>query len=91
MDAGKFASFLKDLAAQYGVLHRIGHVTNVVVNSDGNIDHLEVGDQEILEADLFIDCTGFAAHLVEKKLGSSFFGPIVGPVLRPRGNNSNSL
>ena len=72
LDAGKFAVLLKDLGKQYGVAHRMGHVTNVVTDTDGNIDHLEVKDQEILEADLFIDCTGFAAHLIEKKLGSPF-------------------
>ena len=72
LDVGKFGSFLKSLAAQNGVHHRIGKVTNVVLDTDGNIDHLEVKDQEILEADLFIDCTGFAAHLIEKKLGSPF-------------------
>ena len=72
LDVSQFGSFLKDLGTQYGVRHRIGHVTNVVMSADGNIDHLEVRDQEILAADLFIDCTGFAALLIEKKLGSLF-------------------
>ena len=72
LDANKFASLLKDFGKHYGVAHRLGHVTNVVTNTDGDIDHLEVKDQEILEADLFIDCTGFAAHLIEKKLSSPF-------------------
>jgi tryptophan halogenase len=72
LDASKFASLLKDLGKQYGVTHRLGTVTNVVTDSDGYIQHLEVKDQEIFEADLFIDCTGFAAHLIEKKLGSPF-------------------
>jgi len=72
LDASKFAVLLKDLGKQHGVTHRLGHVTNVITDSDGNIDHLEVRDQEVLKADLFIDCTGFAAHLIEKKLKSPF-------------------
>jgi len=72
LDAGKFATLLKDLGKQHGVAHRVGHVTGVVKDADGNIDHLEVRDQEALKADLFIDCTGFAAHLIEKNLNSPF-------------------
>jgi tryptophan halogenase len=72
LDAGKFGEFLKDLGIEYGVRHRIGHVTNVVMTDGGHIDYLEVRDQEALDADLFIDCTGFAAFLIEKKLGSPF-------------------
>ena len=72
MDASKFATLLKNIGKEYGVVHRLGHVTNVVTDASGYIEYLEVKDQEILEADLFIDCTGFAAHLIEKKLGSPF-------------------
>ena len=72
LDAGKFATLLKKVGKQYGVVHRTGHVTGVVTAGDGTIEHLEVRDQEILTADLFIDCTGFAAHLIEKKLSSPF-------------------
>jgi tryptophan halogenase len=71
-DATKFASLLKDVGQQYGVKHRIGLVTDVVTAEDGNIEYLEVKDQEILAADLFIDCTGFAGHLIEKKMGASY-------------------
>ncbi len=72
MDASNFVTLLKNIGKEYGVVHRLGHVTNVVTDSGGYIEYLEVKDQEILEADLFIDCTGFAAHLIEKKLGSPF-------------------
>ena len=72
LDAGQFGAFLKDLGKQYGVRHRIGHVTNILVTGDGNIDQLEVRDQQNLVADLYIDCTGFAGHLIERKLNSPF-------------------
>lgn len=72
MDASKFAALLKDYGKKYGVSHRLGLVTNVVTDGDGFIDYLDVKDQEKLDADLFIDCTGFAAHLIEKKLGTPF-------------------
>ncbi len=72
LDAARFGIFLKELATEMGVRHRIGHVIDVVMKPNGFIDYLEVRDQEDLLADLFIDCTGFAAHLLEKKLGSTF-------------------
>lgn len=72
MDASKFADLLKEFAIVYGVNHRTGLVTNVITVENGNIDQLEVKDQENLKADLYIDCTGFAAHLIEKKLASPF-------------------
>ncbi|TNE57082.1 MAG: tryptophan 7-halogenase [Alphaproteobacteria bacterium] len=71
-DAGRFASLLKSIGTADGVEHRIGHVSEVVVGEDGAIERLKVKDQEDLVADLFIDCSGFGAFLIEKKLGSPF-------------------
>lgn len=71
-DAGQFATLLQRYGTERGVVHRIGHVTEVILSEDGSIEKLKVKDAEDLEADLFFDCTGFAGHLIEKTLKSPF-------------------
>lgn len=71
-DANQCAHFLKGYSTSRGVVHRLGSVQDVLLDEQGNIKELQVKDQEPLSADLFIDCTGFAAVLIEKKLGSTF-------------------
>jgi tryptophan halogenase len=39
------------------------------MREDGDIAAVLTQDGKRLEADLFVDCTGFAALLIEKKLG----------------------
>ena len=71
-DAGKLVDFLKVHGKSMGVTHLIGNVTEVVLDEGGNIDHLKTKELGDLDADLFIDCTGFGAHLIEKKLGTEY-------------------
>ena len=71
-DAGKLVDFLKDYGKAKGVKHLIGNVTETVLGDDGNIARLHTQELGDLEADLFIDCTGFAGHLIEKKLGTDY-------------------
>lgn len=71
-DAGKFTQLLSKEAKKNGVKHLIGNVTSAVLNDDGAIDKLITKEHGELKADLFIDCTGFSAHLIEKSLGSPF-------------------
>jgi tryptophan halogenase len=72
LDATQFAQLLKKYSIERGVIHQVGHVTDATLDEDGSILHLNVKDQKNLEADFFIDCSGFAGHLIEKKLGSPF-------------------
>ncbi|MFO7590449.1 MAG: FAD-dependent oxidoreductase, partial [Acidimicrobiia bacterium] len=61
-----FAEFLRDRCITRGVLHRVEEVTAVaVLDGDAGIDHLETSSGRI-EADLFIDCTGFRRLLLGK-------------------------
>ena len=69
MNALKFADYLCELATARGVEHWLDHVTDVEVTESGNIQSVNTAAGLRLEADLFIDCTGFAALLIEKKLG----------------------
>lgn len=72
MDAIKFAHFLQKISTAKGVSHLLDHVEDVVVDETGNIQSVKCRSGQVLEADLYIDCTGFAALLIEKAMGVGF-------------------
>jgi tryptophan halogenase len=69
MNALKFADFLCEISTARGVKHHVDHVTDVELAENGYIEAVITRNGQRLQADLFIDCTGFAALLIEKKLG----------------------
>ncbi len=69
MNALKFADYLCEVSTARGVTHHLDHVVDVHTHEDGAIDAVSTKSGQRLEADLFIDCTGFAALLMEKTLG----------------------
>ena len=73
LDAGAFAELLKQhCREELGVVHRIGTVEGVTRADNGDISSIAVKDQQPLEADLFVDCTGFASLLLGKEMGVAF-------------------
>jgi tryptophan 7-halogenase len=72
MNALKFADYLCELATSRGVAHHRNHVTNVEVSENGFIAAVNTEGGLRLDADIFIDCTGFGALLIEKALGVEF-------------------
>ncbi|MBU06052.1 MAG: tryptophan halogenase [Dehalococcoidales bacterium] len=72
MDALKFADYLHAFATARGVTDYEDHVISVDMHENGNIAAVNTESGKRLEADLFVDCTGFAAQLIEKKLGVGF-------------------
>ena len=69
MNALKFADYLCELSVARGVKHYLDHVVDVEMADNGNIAAIITKGGKRFEADLFIDCTGFAALLIEKTLG----------------------
>ncbi len=69
MNALKFADYLCELATARGVSHYLDHVTDIELAGNGDISAVMTKGGKRLEADLFVDCTGFAALLIEQKLG----------------------
>jgi len=69
MNALKFADYLCELSTARGVTHYLDHVVDVEMAENGDIAAVRTKGGKRLEADLFIDCTGFASLLSEKKLG----------------------
>lgn len=64
-DARQFARLLRDNAVErLGVVHRLGTVTDARTHPNGDIAAIQLADGESLEADLFIDCSGFACQLL---------------------------
>jgi len=72
MDALKFADYLHEFSTARGVTDYLDHVVGVDMHDNGNIAAVQTASGKRLEADFFIDCTGFAAELIEKKLGVGF-------------------
>ena len=72
LDAAKFAQFLKNHCTnELGVGHVEAHVRSVSSMENGDIKAVVTDTDESYDAELFIDCTGFASVLIEKHYGIS--------------------
>lgn len=70
LDAGQFAEMLKEHCVEtLGVRHIMDHVVEVQGGRDENIQGLILASLGRVEADLYIDCTGQAAMLIEGHYG----------------------
>lgn len=73
LDAGLYAEFLKKHAIKHGVKHVEGFIKEVNIREDnGYIESLTLMDSRVIEGDLFLDCTGFKAMLMEGALNTSY-------------------
>jgi len=71
-DAGRFAALLATHAKSLGVTHVVATVERVELDAEGAIASVVTREAGALSADLYIDCTGFRAALIEGALGSPF-------------------
>ncbi|MEL6868381.1 MAG: tryptophan halogenase family protein [Pseudomonadota bacterium] len=71
-DAGKLGAFLASTATARGVEHVQATIERVVQHPTGELASLVTSSGEVLEADFFVDCTGFAGVLLQKTLGVEF-------------------
>ena len=71
-DASLYVAFLRRLAVQRGVRHTQGHIVEASRRADGGVAALQLADGRRVEADLFIDCSGFHSLLLGKALAESF-------------------
>jgi tryptophan halogenase len=73
LDATLFGNYLRDyLCLPTGMIHILDNVVDATLTSDGSIGHIISENNGKLEADLFIDCTGFKSLLLEQKLNVPF-------------------
>lgn len=72
-DAHLVADFLRKFATEkQGVQHIQDQMEQVVLDERGYIKALKTKDGRTLEADLFVDCSGFRGLLINKALGEPF-------------------
>ena len=73
MDAAAFGVYLKDyICLPAGMTHIVDDVVGHSINKDGEIAYILTKNSGNLEADLYIDCTGFKSLLLEKAMGVPF-------------------
>ena len=73
LDAVKFAKLLRDFSVEkLGVRHIIDEVTTVNQSEDGYIASIDTKLHGCIDGDLFIDCSGFAALMIEGVYGVPF-------------------
>ncbi|NTS76612.1 tryptophan 7-halogenase [Catenovulum sp. SM1970] len=73
LDAGKLGQLLRKHATEkLGVKHTFADIEKAELDSDGFIDYLIAEDGQHHSADFFVDCSGFAALLIDKALKVPF-------------------
>lgn len=72
-DAGLYADYLKNHSFRHGVKRVEGKIKTVNLEpTTGYIHTLTLEDGRQIEGDLFLDCTGFSAVLIEGALNTGF-------------------
>lgn len=71
-DASLIAKFMAKYAQERGVTEILDEVDDVVLEEDGSILGVQTRAHGRLDADLFVDCTGFRGLLINKALGEPF-------------------
>ncbi|SMF25108.1 tryptophan halogenase [Alteromonadaceae bacterium Bs31] len=73
LDAGLYAQYLKELALKNNTRRLEGKIVSVnLCEKSCNIKSLSLDDGMLVEGDLFLDCTGFKALLIEGALNVQY-------------------
>ncbi len=71
-DSSLMGKMLAEFAFKRGVNYKLAHVDSVLRHENGDIRALCLRNGEILDAEFFVDCTGFASLLMQKTLDIQF-------------------
>ncbi len=73
MDAGLYAKFLRTFSEGFGARRIEGKIVDVLADPASNQIHaLKLDSGDVIEGDLFIDCTGFRGLLIGQTLGVGY-------------------
>lgn len=72
IDNPRFLKYLQKMAAETGVTEIKGTILDTRQDDTGNLSALLLDDDRTVEADLFIDCSGFQSLLLGKAMGEKF-------------------
>ncbi len=73
LDKESYRCLLKASAKSHGVGTVVGRVSSVDLNpSDGGVERIQLMDGESIEANLFLDCSGHRATLLDGALGDVY-------------------
>ena len=67
-----FVGFLRKRAEDLGVVRKNLHVSDAQLGPDGTIKALHTSERISVEAEFFVDCTGFRSLLLGQALGARF-------------------
>jgi tryptophan halogenase len=71
-DAGLYAAMLREYAEAAGVVRHEGRVVDVPMHDNGFVRGVKLESGATLEADFFVDCSGFRGLLIEQALGTGY-------------------
>ena len=72
LDAGRYARFLRKFSEDLGAVRIEGKIAQVQQHVNGDIRSLVLESGQEISGDLFIDCTGFKALLIEQTLNTGY-------------------
>jgi tryptophan halogenase len=73
LDAGLYARYLRKYSEAHGVVRTEGKVAQVRQRpADGFVEAVVMENGEVIEGDLFLDCSGFRGLLIEQTLQTGF-------------------
>lgn len=73
-DSVLLGQYLHRKAVERGVKYVPCHVSAVNLDERGDVASVSTKEAGVIEADFFVDCTGFAGLIVQKALGTPFVG-----------------
>ena len=72
-DSALYGRFLRKFSEQLGVVRTEGIIEHISTdNQTGHISELKLQDGRVVAGDLFVDCTGSRALLIQKTLGVAY-------------------